>query len=145
MTRRKLTREIYSAVLELGDVVDLKLRSGAHVRTIDSEGNVISDERKPSARLWTNIGDRLLLAPADLVDDRIAVVEVSAMQPDGNPIVHLVCGELAPGPVHVMRGPRPADTRPVVRRAVVRRPAKRPGQAIAELARRIRLEAGGVR
>jgi hypothetical protein len=91
---------------------------------------------------WADIGDRLIVAAAD---GALAIVEVASMRPDGNPTASVVCGELAPGPVHVMRGPMPGDTRPVVRRGVVRRPVSMPGAPIAALVRRARLAAGDVR
>jgi hypothetical protein len=91
---------------------------------------------------WAGIGDRLIVAAAG---GALAIVEVASMRPDGNPIVSVVCGELALGPVHVMRGPMPGDSRPVVRRGVVRRPVSMPGAPIAAMVRHARLEAGDVR
>jgi hypothetical protein len=111
MTRRQHKREVYTAVLVLGAVVDVaELHArGKHVIVTDRDGARVGHRHDPAARLWAELGDRLLVAPADLADDRIAIVEVTRLDANANPTVHLVCGELAPGPVHVMRAPQPTS------------------------------------
>jgi hypothetical protein len=91
---------------------------------------------------WADVGDRLIVAAAG---GALAIVEVASVDRAGNPRVWRIAGELASGPVHVMRGPMPGDTRPVVRRGVVHLPVSMPGAPIAAMVRHARLEAGDVR
>jgi hypothetical protein len=144
--RRALRREVFTGELVLGtavDVAELELRRGAHVRKIDNEGNSIADTREPGAMLWLEIGDRAIVAAADLDHDSIGCVEVTDIRPDGRLIVQLVGGGVLPlGDVHVMRGqraPRPA------RRRAAGQTASRPGEPIAALVRGARIAALGKR
>ena len=119
-------REVFAARLKLGPAVDLaelKLRRGAHRLLTDREGNDVARTFEASARLWLELGDRALVAPADLDDNRIGIVEVFALDQAGDPSVQLITGELAIGDCHVMRAPRPSAQdrlRAVVRRARLR-------------------------
>jgi hypothetical protein len=145
MTRRRQhRREVYRGDLVLGPVVDvaaLKLHRGRHVRVIDDEGNPITDTREPGAMLWLEIGDRAIVAAADLADDAIGCVEVTDIRPDGRLIVQLVGGGVLPlGAVHVMRGQR---ARRPPRRKASGKTARMPGQSIADLVRRARIAAVG--
>lgn len=108
---------LLSGVLLLGAPSELGV---AHFRPLCSPAERTAAPFQP----WADIGDRLLVAPADSDDDALACVEVTSTARDGSPRVHLVCGSLAPGPVHVMRAPLPREReprRPLVRRATVRR------------------------
>jgi len=123
MKRVPHRREVFAARLKLGPAVDLaelKLRRGRHVRETDCEGAIIADRHDPLARLWLELGDRALVAPVDLADQRIGIVEVIALDEAGDPSVQLITGELAIGDCHVMRALRPSAQdrlRAVVRRA----------------------------
>lgn len=136
---RQIRREVYTGRLVLGaavDVAELRAR-GKHIVVVDHEGAHVGHKHNPAARLWAQLDDRLLVAPADLDDDRIAFVEVTRIDAaTGDPTVHVVCGELAPaGAVHVMRAPRPkSDRRPPVSDLPL-------GDRLRDLVRRARLEA----
>lgn len=73
-------------------VARLVVRPGAHRRTTDDQGDVLSDTYEATARLWSNLGDRLLLSGDSIAD--IAIGEIYAIAPDGALHVRLVCGEL---------------------------------------------------
>ena len=78
-------RSIYSATLEPGGI--LRPHRGCHTRRTDSEGNVLSDVHEPGRPLVANVGDRLVLAHADVAVDEVAVVEVATIYPDGERLV----------------------------------------------------------
>lgn len=123
MKRAPHRREVFAARLKLGPAVDLaelNLRRGRFVRETDHEGAIIADRRDPLARLWLELGDRALVAPSDLADNRIGIVEVVSLDANADPSVQLITGELAIGDCHIMRAPRPSAQdrlRAVVRRA----------------------------
>jgi hypothetical protein len=98
----------------------LLVGQGAHEQTIDAEGNRIACTFNPRARLWLELGDRAVLAAANLDDDRIAAVEVIAIGESGLPTVQLLACELPAGAVYAMRAPMPrpeGKLRALVRRA----------------------------
>jgi hypothetical protein len=115
--------------------VELRLQPGAHVRTIDAEGNPLADTFEPDRRLRPNIGDRLIVADADLASDAIAAVVIDAIDRAGTPTVRTLCGELPRGAVHVLPGRKAkAPARPKRRGTLAL-----PGAPIAAIVRRARV------
>lgn len=86
-----------------GELV-IEVLDGAWQREIDREGNVVATSHDPSAKLWANIGDRLILANSDLEIDEIAGVEVLGVEGEQGLRVRVVCGALSPATsrVHVL-------------------------------------------
>ena len=76
---KRYARMLYSADVLWFDRVEMSIRprTGAWRCVVDSSGDFVSERRDQGARLWANIGDRLVLAgptPADT-----AVFEVTAV------------------------------------------------------------------
>lgn len=65
-----------------GDALRLHPKRGAYRRTTDADGNVLADIFEPSATLFANIGDRLILAGEPV--DEIAIGHVASVYPDGD-------------------------------------------------------------
>lgn len=94
-------RRVYFAELVDGT---LSPSSGCWVTDVDTDGNRLEQWRDPRASLFANIGDRLIVAAADLEKDDLAAVEVTGVHRDGRRLaieVHL--GAVEDGRVSVMK------------------------------------------
>ena len=112
MSRPHARRTFAGSVAFLSPLVArLVVQLGAHRRTTDDQGDVIADIYEPTARLWSNLGDRLLLSGDTLAD--IAIAEIIAIAPDGAMTVQLTCGELptTADKVHILPMRRPPPRR----------------------------------
>lgn len=92
-------RRNYAGTLRAGR---LTTRGCREVR-IDKNGDVVSELWNPTARLYANLGDRLVISNACLSVDEVAGAEVVAMFPSGEPGVRVIVGSVADGKVHVMK------------------------------------------
>jgi hypothetical protein len=106
MTARRVRlhqRRTYSATAtRAGEQFVLRISRGAWIKRTDRDGAEQSTQRDPSAQLWANIGDRLVVTAAELEQDQIAIVEVAALASDGTPTVRVLSGEMPTGAVLVM-------------------------------------------
>lgn len=105
---RKRPRKTYLATVVLrGLVAELLVKGGAWLRWITFRGEVTREHRDPSARLWTNLGDRFLLLPSNLELDDVAAARVVRVYEDNPRRIDAVIfrGALPPttGEVQLMR------------------------------------------
>ena len=63
----------------------------------------MTDTLESSARLYANIGDRLVVSPVDLAVDKVASVEVVGVSERGMPRVVVKSGEIGTGSVWVQQ------------------------------------------
>jgi hypothetical protein len=73
---------------------DLSVKKGAHCTVVDKHGEVTGTNYDAGARLWANIGDRLILNGPTL--EEIANSLIVAIRPDLTLRVEITCGCLAP-------------------------------------------------
>jgi hypothetical protein len=112
MFRRRLYGA--AAVAHSAAHVTLKLTTGAWLSVSDRDGNRVGSSRDARRRLVANIGDRLVVSPADVAVDAVAMLEVGAIEPNGFTLhCALVTGSLPLGAyaVHVMPGKRARVTK----------------------------------
>lgn len=82
----------------------LRPSRGCFVTQTDDEGNVVETYKDARRVLVANLGDRLILADADVAADRVASAEVTAVAADGVALaVAIRFGTVVAGRVSVMK------------------------------------------
>lgn len=83
--RKTFSRRMFVGDIRVrGDRAVLTVRRGAHRRTVDELGDFIDEVFEPTATLWANVGDLLMVhsGQAEAVEN-IAIVEIIGIEPNG--------------------------------------------------------------
>jgi hypothetical protein len=75
-------------------LLTLALRSGAYVKAVDHDGNVTSETYDPSARLWANVGDQLIIS-GPTIGETVGVRVVGVRQDGGAIMIAPTYGAIA--------------------------------------------------
>lgn len=105
---RPRVRRIFSGAIAIGQdgAVRLDVTSGCWQVTIDKTGERTSSSRNLRARMWLTVGDRLIVSPADVTIDEVAMVELTRVEQNASTLHgRVIVGALSAveGGVHVMR------------------------------------------